>query len=145
MNVNAKKYGITKLLGDLIKNFEMRLSALESKHITILGDFCETKGDDFGDLYFSELLDILCLDPSDCMRSGPSKAFDGHHKHTIIGCAKILLDEWKPVEENAMGSPRVRYIRFYEATLEKSLGLIDQFQTTAMEGVRDRFAGQSPT
>lgn len=140
MDMNAKKHGVTKLILNVRKKFERRLAALEDKYTAILWDFCVTKGDDFGDQNYNELCDILCLDPADRYMKGASNAFNGLHKHTIIGCAKIINDEWEPVEEKAKGSPRVRYIRFYEATLEKALRLIDQHQNTAMQAVHDRFA-----
>ena len=142
MNVNAEKYGITKLLLDLRKKFIMQMAALEDKHTANLWDFCVTKGDNFGDQNYNELLDMLCLDPADRYMKWTSKAFLSLHTSTIDSCVEILKDEWEPVEEKANGSPRVSYIRFYEATLEKALGIIDQHQNTAMEIVRDRFAGQ---
>ena len=142
MNVNAKKYGITKLLSGLRRKFVLQMAALEDKHTANLWNFCVTKGDDFGDQNYNELLDILCLDPADRHTKATSSAFLSIHVNTIAPCAKILQDEWEPVEEKAKGNPRVSYIRFYEATLEKALGLIDQHQNKAMEIVRDRFAGQ---
>jgi len=142
MNVNAKKYGITKLLSGLRRKFVLQISALEDKHTGILADFCYEQGEDFSDLYLWELFDMLCLDPADRYTKSTSNAFLNLHTNTIADCVKILKDEWELVEEKAKGSPRVSYIRFYEATLEKALGIIDQHQNTAMEVVRDEFAGQ---
>jgi hypothetical protein len=138
MNVNAEKYGITNLLSDLRRKFVMQMGELEDKHTGNLWSFCVTKGDDFGDQNYNELLDILCLDPADRYMKATSSAFLSIHVNTIADC----VNEWELVEEKAKGNPRVSYIRFYEATLEKALGLIDQYQNTAMEIVRDRFAGQ---
>lgn len=142
MNMNAKKYGITKLLSDLRRKFVIQMGELEDKHTGILADFCETKGEDFSDLYLWELFDMLCLDPADRYKKATSNAFLSLAANTIANTIAILKDEWEPVEEKAKGNPRVSYIRFYEATLEKALGLIDQHQNTSMEIVRDRFAGQ---
>lgn len=139
MNMNAKKYGITKLLSDLRRKFVIQMGELEDKHTANLWNFCVTKGDAFGDQNYNELLDILCLDPADRHTKATSSAFLSIHANTIADCVKVLKNECVFVVD---GSPRVNYIRFYEATLEKALGLIDQHQNTAMEIVRDRFAGQ---
>jgi hypothetical protein len=139
MNMNAKKYGITKLLSGLRRKFVLQISALEDKHTANLWNFCVTKGEDFGDQNYNELLDILCLDPADRYKKATSSAFLGMAVNTIADCVKVLEDECVFLVD---GSPRVNYIRFYEATLEKALGLIDQHQNTAMETIRDRFAGQ---
>ena len=140
MDMNAKKHGVTKLIQTVTKDFERRLAALEDKYTAILWDFCVTKGGDFGDQNYNELLDSLCLDPADRNKKGASNAFKERHDHAIPCCAITHETSGK----NVKGSPRVQYIRFFETTLKRALEHIDRQQNLAMELVVDRFAGQNP-
>ena len=135
MNMNAKKYGIKKLLSGLRRKFVLQISALEDKHTANLWDFCVTKGGNFGDQNYNKLLDDLGLDPSDRLK-GASKLFKKFHEH------QIFVYE---IEEYVKRSPRVQYILLFEASWENALERIDRFLNVLVEGVRDRFAGQNPT
>jgi len=134
MDMNAKKHGVTKLIQTVTKDFERRLAALEDKYTAILWDFCVTKGGDFGDQNYNKLLDDLGLDPSDRLK-GASKLFKKFHEH------QIFVYE---IEEYVKGSPRVQYIRLFEASWENALERIDRFLNVLLEAVHDRFAGQNP-
>jgi len=134
MDMESKKYGVTKLILNVRKKFERRLAALEDKYMAILWDFCVTKGGDFGDQNYDELLDNLGLDPSDRLK-GASNAFKERHDHQIF--------VYK-IEEYAKGSQRVQYIRLFEASWENALERIDRFQNILVFDPEIGYAGQEP-
>lgn len=131
MDINAKKYGVTKLILNLRRNFELELAALEDKYTALLADFCNKQGEGF-----SELLDVLCLDPSDRYRNEASNAFKKLHEHQLLVCE---------IEEHVKASSRVQYIQLFEASLKRALEQIDHYQNELMKAAFDRFARENPT
>ena len=143
---NAKKYGVTKLIKTVTKDFVRRLGEMEDKYTAIIADFCNERGEGFSDLYFSDLLDTLCLDPANRQGKEPSEAFTTHLDSTLFNhIRKIKKDlDLKYKKTIVKSSPREEYIRDFKVTIELVLITMDEIYEAKMQAVVDRFAGQSP-
>jgi len=143
---NAKKHGVTELIQAVTKDFGRRLGLMEDKYTALLTNFCNEQGKSFSDLWFTELLDILCLDPSNRRGREPSEAFQIHLDHDMLNHIRKNMKDFELKHKKAFvkSSPREKYIRCFKVMIELALITMDEIYEAKMQHMINRFANQSP-